>query len=103
MKRIALAALALCAAYPALAADAWPAKPIRIIVPFPPGGIADVMARVLAQKFTDSWGQPAVVDNRTGAGGNIGADAAAKSAPDGYTLVMGSIRSEEHTSELQSH
>lgn len=91
MKKFALAVLALCAAHPALAADAWPVKPIRIIVPFPPGGIADVMARVLAQKFTDSWGQPAVVDNRTGAGGNIGADAVAKSTPDGYTLVMGSI------------
>jgi len=78
---------------PAVAADAqtYPAKPIRIIVPFPAGGIADVMSRVFGQKFTDSWGQPVVVDNRAGAGGNIGADLVAKSPPDGYTLVMGSI------------
>lgn len=91
MKRIAFAAVALWTACPALAADAWPAKPIRIIVPFPPGGIADVMSRVIGQKFTDAWGQQVVVENRTGAGGNIGADAVAKSAPDGYTLAMGSI------------
>ena len=76
----------------AFAADAsYPNKSIRIVVPFPPGGIADVMARVFAQKFTDSWGQAAVVDNRTGAGGNIGAEAVAKSPPDGYTLLLGAI------------
>jgi tripartite-type tricarboxylate transporter receptor subunit TctC len=76
----------------AFAADAgYPNKSIRIVVPFPPGGIADVMSRVFGQKFTDSWGQPAVIDNRTGAGGNIGADFVAKSPPDGYTLVMGTI------------
>jgi tripartite-type tricarboxylate transporter receptor subunit TctC len=76
----------------AFAADAsYPNKSIRIVVPFPPGGIADVMSRVFGQKFTDSWGQPSVIDNRTGAGGNIGADVVAKSPPDGYTLVMGTI------------
>ncbi len=76
----------------AFAADAsYPNKSIRIVVPFPPGGIADVMSRVFGQKFTDTWGQPAVIDNRTGAGGNIGADVVAKSPPDGYTLVMGTI------------
>ncbi len=72
-------------------AQQYPSKPIRIVVPFPPGGIADVMARVFGQKFSDSWGQPAVVENRAGAGGNIGADIVAKSPADGYTLVMGSI------------
>ena len=82
-----------CTAIPATAADApgYPSKPIRIVVPFPPGGIADVMSRVFGQKFTDSWSQPVVIENRTGAGGNIGADIIAKSPPDGYSLVMGTI------------
>ena len=74
-----------------VAAQAYPAKPIRIIVPFPPGGIADLFARVIGQKFNETWGQPGVVENRPGAGGNIGAELVAKSAPDGYTLVTGSI------------
>jgi len=73
------------------AAQAYPAKPIRIIVPFPAGGIADLFGRVIAQKFNEAWGQPAVVENRPGAGGNIGAEIVAKSPPDGYTLVTGSI------------
>jgi len=72
-------------------AQTYPSKSIRFVVPFPPGGIADVMARVFGQKFTDAWGQPVLVENRAGAGGNIGADIVAKSPPDGYTLVMGSI------------
>jgi len=72
-------------------AQPYPSKPIRFIVPFPAGGIADVMARVFGQKFNDAWGQPVVIENRPGAGGNIGAEAVAKSPPDGYTLVMGSI------------
>ena len=82
-----------CAALTAAAADAqtYPNKSIRFVVPFPPGGIADVMARVFGQKFTDTWSQPVFIENRAGAGGNIGADIVAKSPPDGYTLVMGSI------------
>ena len=78
---------------PAVAADAsgYPNKTIRIVVPFPPGGIGDVMSRVFGQKFTDSWNQPVVVENRTGAGGTIGAEIVAKSPPDGYTLVMGNV------------
>jgi tripartite-type tricarboxylate transporter receptor subunit TctC len=64
---------------------------MRIIVPFPAGGIADLFARVIGQKYNEAWGQPVVVDNRPGAGGNIGAEIVAKSPPDGYTLVMGSI------------
>ncbi len=79
------------AALPAAEAQTYPGKPIRIIVPFPAGGIADVMSRVFGQKFTEAWSQPVVVENRPGAGGNIGAEAVAKSPPDGYTLVMGSI------------
>ena len=94
MKNFAAIAVFACVSCSpaAFAADTnYPVKPVRIIVPFPPGGIADVMARVFAQKFTDSWGQPAVVDNRTGAGGNIGTEAVAKSPNDGYTLLLGAI------------
>ena len=71
--------------------QAYPGKPIRFLVPFPAGGIADLFARLIGQKFNEAWGQPAVVEHRPGAGGNIGAEIAAKSPPDGYTLVMGSI------------
>jgi tripartite-type tricarboxylate transporter receptor subunit TctC len=72
-------------------APAYPDKPIRIVSPFPVGGIADTFAREIGKKLTEAWGQPVVIDNRTGAGGNIGADIVAKSAPDGYTLVIGNI------------
>ena len=80
----------LAAAAPAIsgAADAWPAKPVRIIVPFPAGGATDVVARLLAQKLSEAWGQGVVVDDRAGAGGNIGADVVAHSPADGYTLLM---------------
>ena len=72
-------------------AQQYPAKPIRIIVPFPVGGIADIYSRLIGNRWTELWGQPVLVENRTGAGGNIGADLVAKSAPDGYTLGIGSI------------
>jgi tripartite-type tricarboxylate transporter receptor subunit TctC len=74
-----------------LLAQPYPAKPIRIIVPFPAGGIADLYARLIGARVGELWKQPVVIENRTGAGGNIGADAVAKSAPDGYNLVMGSF------------
>ena len=74
-------------------AQAYPSRTIKIVVPFAVGGIADTFARVIAQKLSDAWGQPVVVENKTGAGGNIGADLVAKSPPDGYTLVMGNIGS----------
>jgi tripartite-type tricarboxylate transporter receptor subunit TctC len=70
-------------------AAAYPDKPIRFVVPFPPGGGTDTLSRSLAQKMADALGQSITIDNRPGAGGNIGADIAAKSAPDGYTIFMG--------------
>ena len=69
--------------------DAFPSKQIRIIVPFPAGGATDIAARAIADKMSQSWKQPVVVENRGGAGGNVGSDVVAKAAPDGYTLVMG--------------
>jgi tripartite-type tricarboxylate transporter receptor subunit TctC len=80
--------VAACAAH---AQPAYPVKPVRFIVPFPAGGPLDIVARVLAQDLNRSWGQPVLVDNRPGAGGNIGADVAAKAAPDGYTILMGAV------------
>jgi tripartite-type tricarboxylate transporter receptor subunit TctC len=72
-------------------AQAYPSKPIRIVCPFPVGGIADIYGRMVAARLTETWGQPVVVENRTGAGGNIGADLVAKSPADGYSIVIGSI------------
>jgi tripartite-type tricarboxylate transporter receptor subunit TctC len=74
----------------AFAQEAYPTKPIRFIAPFPAGGTTDVLSRILAQKLTDSLGRQMVVDNRAGASGNIGHELAAKTAPDGYTLLMSS-------------
>ena len=84
---LSFAALALT---PTALAQAWPAKPLRIVVNFPPGGAADVIARAVAPGLGDALGQQVVIENRPGAGGNIGADAVAKSPADGYTLLMGS-------------
>src|ERR1700687_809110 len=71
------------------AAPSYPNRVVKIVVPFAPGGGTDVMARIIAQKLYEAWAQPVVVENRTGAGGIIGADAVAKSSPDGYTFLLG--------------
>src|SRR5581483_199000 len=81
-----LALLAL-AALPA-AAESFPSKPIHIVVPFSPGATNDIVARLVGARWQAGWGQPVVIDNRTGAGGNVGADLVAKAEPDGYTLLV---------------
>ncbi len=91
-KHLAAVAAVTLASASALA-QGYPNKPVRMIVGFPPGGGTDVVARVIAQKLTEWWGQPVTVENRAGATGTIGADFVAKSAPDGYTLIMGHVNS----------
>ncbi|MES2187367.1 MAG: tripartite tricarboxylate transporter substrate binding protein [Pseudomonadota bacterium] len=89
MKQLFLAGLAAASCTLALAQSGYPSKPIRLIVPFPAGGGTDLIARLVADKLSQRLRQPIVVDNRVGAGGIVGTEAAARSAPDGYTLVMG--------------
>ena len=84
---LALAGLALANVTAALAQN-YPVKPVHLVVPFPPGGGVDVVARGFGNKYSELWSQPVVIDNRPGAGGNIGAEAVAKSAPDGYNLLV---------------
>ena len=94
-----LACLPLAAA---AQAGSFPDKPIRIVVPFPPGGATDAAARLVAVKMGEHWGQPVVVDNRAGAGGNVGSDIVAKAPADGYTLVMGVTGSHAINTSLYS-
>jgi tripartite-type tricarboxylate transporter receptor subunit TctC len=87
------ATLLVLASVAAHAADEYPSRPIRFIIPFPPGGNTDVLGRLLGQKLTEAFGQQVVIDNRPGAGGTVGVSLAAKAAPDGYTIVMGTFGS----------
>ena len=87
MNRVKLAVAVTLVAYAALAQAAWPEKPVHLMVGFAPGG-SDIGGRIIAQKLTEIWGQPVVVDNRPGAAGNIAADLVAKATPDGYTILL---------------
>ena len=86
----------------AQAPAAYPTKPIRLVVPFPAGGATDLLAREVSKHLTDAWGQSVVVDNRPGAGGNIGSELVAKSPPDGYTLEMGTVGTHAINASLYS-
>ena len=91
-RRATLALPLLAAATTGARAQGWiPDRPVRIVVPFATAGIADTFSRAIGAKLSEAWGQTVVIENRTGAGGNIGADLVAKSPADGYTLVMGNI------------
>ena len=89
LARLALVALALALGMQAAQAQPWPSRPVKIVVPLTAGGPTDVLARIIGQALGERLGQPVVIDNRPGAGGNIGAEFVAKSPPDGYTLFMG--------------
>ncbi|MES2785367.1 MAG: tripartite tricarboxylate transporter substrate binding protein [Pseudomonadota bacterium] len=84
-------AAALAVVAPAALAQSYPDKQVRLVVPFPAGGVTDVLGRLVAQKLSERWGQPVVVENRAGAGGNVGTEFGARAVPDGYTLTLGSI------------
>ena len=88
---VAAAAAFWAVAWPVHAQTGWPARPVKIVVPFAPGGTTDILARAVAPELSRAFGQSFVVENRAGAGGNLGADIVAKSAPDGYTLLMGTV------------
>jgi tripartite-type tricarboxylate transporter receptor subunit TctC len=90
-RRLALLATALAAPRLAAAQDTWPNRPVRVIVPFTPGGSTDILARALSAELQDTLGQPFVIENRGGAGGTLGSEVVARAAPDGYTLMMGHI------------
>ena len=92
LQRVLLGALVALAAMCAFA-QSYPNKPIRLVVPFPPGGTTDILARDVGQRLTEALGQPVVIDNRPGAAGNIGSEIVAKSTPDGYTLLMCTVSS----------
>ena len=87
-RKVLASSIALGMVSSGVRAQAWPAKPIRIVVPYPPGGSSDIIARAISQPLSEALGQPVIVDNKAGANGNLGADLVAKSQPDGYTLLL---------------
>ncbi len=96
MKKVSIAtafaaAAVLSSAIPAATTDSYPARPIRVIIPYPPGGTSDILARLIGGKLTESWKQQVIVDNRTGASGNIGLEHGARATPDGHTFVLSDI------------
>jgi tripartite-type tricarboxylate transporter receptor subunit TctC len=96
MKKVSIAtafaaAAVLSSAVPAATTDNYPARPIRVIIPYPPGGTSDILARLIGSKLTESWKQQVIVDNRTGASGNIGLEHGARATPDGHTFVLSDI------------
>jgi tripartite-type tricarboxylate transporter receptor subunit TctC len=96
MSRLIVSIAAVVALAPALsgaavAADTFPSRPVRMLVPFSPGGATDIVARQVASRLGDLWGQPVIVDNRAGASGNIALEATMKAVPDGYTLFVGNV------------
>ena len=101
LRRSLCAAFVTAALLPAAALAAWPDHPIKLVVPYPPGGATDVIGRIVAQRLSTALGQNVLVDNRGGAGGNIGADVVAKSKADGYTLLMGAITSHSTMAKLE--
>src|SRR2546428_13414295 len=86
--RAALAVAALLGAQVPAYSQAYPSRTVRIVIPFPPGGTSDILARTLAQKLTDDWGHQVIAENRPGAAGNVASEHVAKSKPDGYTLLV---------------
>ena len=100
-----LSALLFCmfAVAPAMAQDSYPARPVKILVPYGPGGATDIIARIVAQKLTESLGQAFLVENRPGANGNLALEAAAKAPPDGYTLLVGNVSTNAINENIFAH